>query len=83
MTPRRVLSVAEREIQESSELLRDVAITIAARRLGVDPRTLRRWCLDGKCRSRRTIGGHHRIPLAELHRLENIVGQTGQTGHTA
>jgi excisionase family DNA binding protein len=53
-----------------------------AKRLGVSPRTMRRWCLEEHVQSQRTLGGHYRITVAELTRLLNIVGQSGQSGQT-
>jgi molybdopterin-binding protein len=41
----------------------------AARRLGVSYPTLKQWIYKGSIRTRRTAGGHHRIPDAEIDRL--------------
>jgi putative resolvase len=40
-----------------------------ARALGVDPKTVDRWCDAGKIRYIKTPGGHRRIPASELRRL--------------
>jgi molybdopterin-binding protein len=48
----------------------------AARRLGVSYPTLKQWIYNGSIRTRRTAGGHHRVPEAEIDRL---LGQTGRT----
>jgi excisionase family DNA binding protein len=40
-----------------------------ARALGVDPKTVARWCDAGKVRCIRTPGGHRRIPASEVRRL--------------
>jgi putative resolvase len=40
-----------------------------ARALGVDPKTVARWCDDGKVRCIKTPGGHRRIPASEVRRL--------------
>jgi len=41
----------------------------AARRLGVSYPTLKQWIYKGSVRTRRTAGGHHRIPASEIERL--------------
>jgi len=41
----------------------------AADRLGVGYSTLKRWILDGRVRTIRTEGGHHRVAEAEIDRL--------------
>ena len=41
----------------------------AARRLGVSYPTLKQWIYKGSVRTRRTAGGHHRIPDSEIDRL--------------
>lgn len=46
----------------------------AARLLGVDPSTLRRYVAAGKLPAIRTPGGHHRYPLSVVRRL--IVGRS-------
>lgn len=38
----------------------------AARMLGISYPTIKKWILDGKLKSSRTPGGHHRITLASL-----------------
>jgi len=48
----------------------------AARRLGVSYPTLKQWIYNGSIRTRRTAGGHHRVPEAEIDRL---LAQTGRT----
>lgn len=40
-----------------------------ARRLGVSYPTLKQWIYKGSIRTRRTAGGHHRIPETEVDRL--------------
>jgi molybdopterin-binding protein len=42
---------------------------IAAGRLGVGYSTLKRWIQNGKVRTTRTAGGHHRVADAEVERL--------------
>ncbi len=41
----------------------------AAKRLGVAPATIQRWVDAGAVSAERTLGGHRRIPIAELRRL--------------
>jgi molybdopterin-binding protein len=41
----------------------------AAQRLGVSYPTLKQWIYKGSVRTRRTAGGHHRIPASEIDRL--------------
>jgi len=41
----------------------------AARQLGVSYPTLKQWIYKGSVRTRRTAGGHHRVPLTEIDRL--------------
>ena len=41
----------------------------AAHRLGVSYPTLKQWIYKGSVRTRRTAGGHHRIPDTEIDRL--------------
>ena len=47
----------------------------AAGRLGVSYPTLKQWIYNGSIRTRRTAGGHHRVPDAEIDRL---LAQTGR-----
>jgi MerR family transcriptional regulator, light-induced transcriptional regulator len=46
-----------------------VSTGYAARTLNVSSATVQRWVDDGKLKSRRTAGGHRRIPIAEVNRL--------------
>jgi molybdopterin-binding protein len=41
----------------------------AARRLGVSYPTVKQWIYKGTMRTRRTAGGHHRVPDTEIDRL--------------
>jgi molybdopterin-binding protein len=41
----------------------------AARRLGVSYATVKQWIYKGSMRTRRTAGGHHRVPATEIERL--------------
>jgi molybdopterin-binding protein len=41
----------------------------AAERLGVSYQTLKQWIYKGSIRTRRTAGGHHRVPAGEVDRL--------------
>jgi molybdopterin-binding protein len=48
----------------------------AARQLGVSYPTLKQWIYKGSVRTRRTAGGHHRIPSTEIERLLAVSGKT-------
>jgi molybdopterin-binding protein len=41
----------------------------AAARLGVSYPTVKQWIYKGSIRTRRTAGGHHRVPATEIDRL--------------
>lgn len=41
----------------------------AARRLGVSYPTLKQWIYQGKVRTVKTVGGHHRLAQSEIDRL--------------
>jgi excisionase family DNA binding protein len=43
----------------------------AARRLGVDKSTVVRWLQEDKLAGYRTLGGHWRIPVAEVDRVRS------------
>lgn len=45
----------------------------AARALGVDASTLRRWAAAGHLRAVRTPGGHHRYVKADIARLREVL----------
>src|SRR5690349_5630720 len=47
-----------------------VTVREAARRLGVGYSSLKQWIYQGRVRTTRTPGGHHRIAEAELERLQ-------------
>ena len=47
----------------------------AARRLGVSYPTLKQWINKGSVRTRRTAGGHHRVPSTEIDRLLAVSGK--------
>jgi molybdopterin-binding protein len=44
----------------------------AARELGVSYPTIKQWIYRRRIRSRRTPGGHHRIPRSEITRLSGM-----------
>jgi len=46
-----------------------LTVRAAAERLGVGYSTLKRWVLDGRVRTTRTAGGHHRVSETEIERL--------------
>jgi molybdopterin-binding protein len=47
----------------------------AARRLGVSYPTVKQWIYKGSMRTRRTAGGHHRVPETEIDRLLAATGR--------
>jgi molybdopterin-binding protein len=47
----------------------------AARRLGVSYPTVKQWIYKGSMRTRRTAGGHHRVPDTEIDRLLAVAGR--------
>lgn len=47
----------------------------AARRLGVSYPTVKQWIYKGSMRTRRTAGGHHRVPETEIDRLLAVTGR--------
>ena len=47
----------------------------AARRLGVSYGTVKQWIYKGTVRTRRTAGGHHRVPDSEIDRLLAVTGR--------
>lgn len=40
-----------------------------ARLFSVDSRTVTRWAAAGRLKSIRTLGGHHRYPADDVHKL--------------
>src|SRR6186713_2010553 len=46
-----------------------LTVRAAAEQLGVAYSTLKRWMRDGRVRTTRTEGGHHRVSQAEVERL--------------
>ena len=46
-----------------------LTVRAAAAQLGVAYSTLKRWMRDGRVRTTRTEGGHHRVSHAEIERL--------------
>ena len=51
-----------------------VRLTVAAKRLGVNASTLRRWADNGQVPSYRTAGGHRRFSVSEL---DTIISSNG------
>jgi molybdopterin-binding protein len=49
----------------------------AAQVLGISYASLKQWIYQGKVKSVKTLGGHHRIPEAEIDRLLPGVAATG------
>lgn len=49
-----------------------LTVRAAAARLGVGYSTLKQWIYQGRVRTTRTPGGHHRIPEPEIDRLVTL-----------
>lgn len=50
---------------------RFIDVAVVARRLNVDPVTVRKWIRDGKLAAIQLPSGYWKIPLSELDRLTN------------
>lgn len=48
----------------------------AAEMIGVSYPTIKQWIYNGKLRSVKTLGGHHRIPSEEVERILSAKRQT-------
>lgn len=57
--------------------------TAAARELGVSYPTIKQWIYRRRIRSRRTPGGHHRIPRSEISRLSGVANHESPPGVVA
>lgn len=51
----------------------------AAELLGVSYPTVKQWIYNGKIRSVKTVGGHHRIPHGEVERILNAQKNLNRT----
>lgn len=51
----------------------------AAEQIGVSYPTIKQWIYNGKIRSVKTAGGHHRIPSEEVERILNAQRKINQT----
>lgn len=60
-----------------------IPISVAARRLGVCVRTLKRWLSKGYLRGIRNDGGHWRIPECEIYLRTQITRTNRDTTPTA
>lgn len=49
-----------------------VTLSAASKLLGVTVRSLRKWSDEGKLRTIRTEGGHRRVAMSEIRRLQGI-----------
>src|SRR5262245_2185978 len=47
-----------------------LTVRAAAQRLGIGYSTLKRWIVEGKVRTTKTLGGHHRLSDAEVDRIQ-------------
>lgn len=63
-----------------SRLLR---LSVAARRIGVCERTVRRWIHRGKIRAKRTLGGHFRISEREIENKTRTITDTSSSNHSS
>ena len=52
----------------------------AAKLIGISYPTIKQWIYDGKIKSSKTPGGHHRIPQAEIERLTGAKQTTAENG---
>ncbi len=52
-----------------------LTVRAAADRLGVGYSTLKQWIYQGRVRTTRTQGGHHRVAEAEIERLTALTGK--------
>jgi excisionase family DNA binding protein len=57
-----------------------LTVRAAAERMGIGYSTLKQWIHQGKVRTTRTAGGHHRLSEAEVDRV--LAPQAGATGST-
>lgn len=55
-------------------------VSEASRLLSLSRPTLMQWIRDGRIRSERTPGGHHRIPQSEIDRLGHSVARASRGG---
>jgi len=51
----------------------------AAEMIGVSYPTIKQWIYNGKIRSVKTAGGHHRIPREEVERILNAQRKINRT----
>jgi len=69
----------------NSNVSGDAAVPVAeaARLLGVDARTVRRMCAEGRLQSFVTPGGHRRVALADIEAIQNgdADAKRSSTGH--
>lgn len=52
----------------------------AAKLIGISYPTIKQWIYDGKIKSSKTPGGHHRIPQSEIERLTGSRQTTAENG---
>jgi molybdopterin-binding protein len=62
-----------------------LTVRAAAEQLGVAYSTVKRWMRDGRVRTTRTEGGHHRVSQAEIERLlaKQEPARSSQSAHYA
>lgn len=58
-------------------------LNAAAELIGVSYPTVKQWIYNGKIRSVKTVGGHHRIPREEIERILNVQTKTNSRSSLA
>lgn len=48
----------------------DLTVHAAARRLGVHPETLRRWCREGRVPAKKNTSGYYRFNADDVDRIQ-------------
>ena len=65
------------DYKDGTSMLEDKVIVTplneAAKLLGVTPKTLREWDRVGKIEVIKTPGGHRRVPISEIERIDKII----------
>ena len=60
-----------------------LTVRAAAERMGIGYSTLKQWIHQGKIRTTRTAGGHHRLSEAEVERMLTRQSPSAQTRRVA
>ncbi|MBD3262620.1 MAG: IS607 family transposase [Candidatus Altiarchaeales archaeon] len=59
-------------MSSKSTMTEHITLSAASKLLGVTVRSLRKWSDEGKLKTIRTEGGHRRVAVAEIHRLQGV-----------